>query len=184
MMKGIPLTDIQTICPFRLADGEGIFLAITAHSLLRWPNRRQCSHQVLTRPWQEVRRFGHSMSGEARWQRTLIQLQIVWRDTTVWMMESIKGTDASDFIRQLRQAVYGWRGTGDFQPWVPQLSRLAQLAQQGWLSSAEWQHAKTRLLAGECDMARDLCSLHSLWKAGILSESEYHLKKWSLLSRS
>ncbi len=183
-MKRVELTDIKTVCPFRLANGEGIFLAVTSRSLLRWPNRKQCSRQVLTRPWQEIRRFGHSMLGEARWQHPLIQLQIVWRDTTVWMMESIKGVDASDFINQLRQAIHGSRDARDLQPWVPHLSRLSQLAQQGWLSTAEWQQAKKRLLAGECDMARDLCSLHSLWKAGILSESEYQLKKWSLLSRS
>jgi hypothetical protein len=183
-MKGVPLMDIQTICPFRLANGEGIFLAVTSHSLLRWPNRRQCSRQVLARPWKEIRRFGHSIFGEACWQHPLVQLQIVWRDTTVWMMESIKGKDASDFINQLRQAVHGSRDAHELQPWVLRLSRLSQLAQQGWLSTVEWQQAKKRLLTAEGDMARDLCSLYSLWKAGILSESEYHLKKWSLLSRS
>ena len=183
-MKRVELTDIKTVCPFRLANGDGIFLAVTSPSLLRWPNRKQCSHRVQTRPWQEIRRFGHSRLGETRWQHPLIQLQIVWRDTTVWMMESIKGMDASEFINQLRQAVHGSRVSRDLQTWVPHLSRLSQLAQQGWLSTAEWQQAKKRLLAGEGDMARDLCSLHSLWKAGILTESEYQLKKWSLLSRS
>jgi hypothetical protein len=183
-MKQMEPTDIKTVCSFRLANGEGIFLAVTSHSLLRWQNRKQCSHRVLARPWQEIRRFGHSVLGEARWQRPLIQLQIVWRDTTVWMMESNKGTDTSDFIHQLRQAVHGSRNSRDLGPWISHLSRLSQLAQQGWLSPAEWQHAKKRLLAGECDMAGDLCSLHSLWKAGILTESEYRLKKWSLLSRS
>jgi hypothetical protein len=183
-VKRAELTDIKTICPFRLTDGEGIFLAVTSHSLLRWPNRKQCSRPVLTRPWQEIRRFAHSILSETRWRQPLIQLQIVWRDTTVWIMESIRGTDASEFIDQLRQAVYGSRSPREFQPWVPQLSRLSQLAQQGWLSSVEWQQAKKRLLAAESDLAGDLCSLHSLWKAGILSESEYRLKKWSLLARS
>ena len=68
-----------------------------------------------------------------------------------------------------------------------ELSKLAALRDGGLLSLSEWERA-TALYLGKPPTARDaaiaqLRSLHALHRDGVLSESEFNMKKWDVLAR-
>ena len=69
-----------------------------------------------------------------------------------------------------------------------ELSKLAELAQNGLLSADEWERAKELYLGKPPDRraadTRLLRELHDLHGNGVLSESEFNTKKWEILSRS
>jgi hypothetical protein len=68
-----------------------------------------------------------------------------------------------------------------------EIGRLAVLAQEGIISQDEFERGK-ELFLGKAPDARDdamtlLRQLHGLYKSGVLSESEFNMKKWDVLSR-
>lgn len=68
-----------------------------------------------------------------------------------------------------------------------ELQKLAELSDSGALSADEWTRAK-ELFLGKAPDSRtaaldSLSKLHSLHKAGVLSEGEFNMKKWEVLSR-
>jgi len=68
-----------------------------------------------------------------------------------------------------------------------EFEKLFQLAHDGVLSSEEFKKAKEAYL-GKTPDVRDLAvsnlrQLHSLYKSGVLTEGEFRLKKWDILSR-
>lgn len=68
-----------------------------------------------------------------------------------------------------------------------ELAKFAALKDSGALSESEWQRAKDMFLGKEHD-AQDraviqLRQLHELHKSGVLSESEFNMKKWDVLAR-
>lgn len=68
-----------------------------------------------------------------------------------------------------------------------ELQKLAQLAQAGALSADEWQRAKGLILGQPKDKQADaidrVAKLYRAHKAGALSESEFNMTKWDILSR-
>ena len=69
-----------------------------------------------------------------------------------------------------------------------ELARLAQLAKDGLLSPDEWTRAKELFLGKSPDKRDDVFNalqrLHELHKSGALSQSEFNMKKWDILSRT
>ena len=69
-----------------------------------------------------------------------------------------------------------------------ELSKLNELVLQGVLTSDEWDRAKALYLGKAADRRTEdaalLMQLHSLHRAGALSESEFNTKKWEILSRN
>ncbi|MHA1815740.1 MAG: SHOCT domain-containing protein [Candidatus Heimdallarchaeaceae archaeon] len=72
-------------------------------------------------------------------------------------------------------------GAGD------QLQKLAELAKQGLLSNEEWERAKELFLGKPAEKQKNiyntLIHLHTLYKKGVLTESEFNMKKWDILSK-
>jgi hypothetical protein len=68
-----------------------------------------------------------------------------------------------------------------------ELSKLSQLSQEGILTEQELARAKGMLIGKEpnhIDQSIELLrSIKSLQKQGILSESEFNMKKWDILSK-
>lgn len=69
-----------------------------------------------------------------------------------------------------------------------ELSRLAALRDSGVITLQDWEQAKA-LFLGKPASRRDeaialLQRLHELRRAGVLSESEYNMKKWDVLASS
>jgi hypothetical protein len=68
-----------------------------------------------------------------------------------------------------------------------EIHKLAQLANEGILSEDEWNRAKDHLIGtspSQVDEAAKLLrQLHALLVQGVLSESEFNLKKWDVLSQ-
>jgi hypothetical protein len=69
---------------------------------------------------------------------------------------------------------------------VDELDRLAVLAREGLLTDTEWTRAK-ELFIGKAPDAKasaldHLAEVHKLYREGVLTESEFNLKKWDILS--
>jgi hypothetical protein len=105
-------------------------------------------------------------------------------------MKQINDPDVPGFVSIVRErmgkdaspaGVAGVAGVAD------ELSKLAALRDGGLLSLSEWERA-TALHLGKPPTARDaaiaqLRSLHALYRDGVLSESEFNMKKWDVLAR-
>lgn len=68
-----------------------------------------------------------------------------------------------------------------------QLSKLAVLRDEGVLTGKDWERAKDLFLGKGPDKkeeaVRMLRSIHELHRSGVLSEGEFNMKKWDILSR-
>ncbi|MCX5971840.1 MAG: hypothetical protein NTV14_10145 [Coprothermobacterota bacterium] len=68
-----------------------------------------------------------------------------------------------------------------------ELTKLSALKGLNILTEEEFQKAKALFLGKPSDKREEalmiLKNLHGLYKAGVLSESEFNLKKWDILSR-
>jgi hypothetical protein len=69
-----------------------------------------------------------------------------------------------------------------------ELGRLSELRSQGAISEEDWERSKDLFLGKRPDAREQLIiqirQLHELHKGGVLSESEFNMKKWDILSRS
>ena len=76
--------------------------------------------------------------------------------------------------------------SGDGRSIADEIAKLGELAQQGIITQDEFSRGKELFLGRAPDEAADkvalLRQLHGLWKSGVLSESEFNMKKWDLLS--
>lgn len=68
-----------------------------------------------------------------------------------------------------------------------ELGKLAQLVQEGALTADEWQRAKDLVLGQPKDKQDEaverVAKLYAAHKAGALTESEFNMTKWDILSR-
>ena len=68
-----------------------------------------------------------------------------------------------------------------------ELTKLEALKTAGVLSPEDWERAKGAYLGKAPDLREravaDLRSLYSLYRDGVLSESEFNIKKWEILSK-
>lgn len=69
-----------------------------------------------------------------------------------------------------------------------ELGSLAALRSQGAISESDWESAKDLFLGKRPDAqqqaAEQLRQLYDLHRTGVLSESEFNMKKWDILSRN
>lgn len=69
-----------------------------------------------------------------------------------------------------------------------ELAKLAELRDQGVIDAADWNRAKDLYLGKTEDerdrAARELKQIHDLQRSGVLSEMEFNMKKWDILSRT
>lgn len=100
-------------------------------------------------------------------------------------IKHINKGDISEFVEQVQKRM----GRSSAPVGVAdELAKLASLKESGMLSEEEWGRA-TSLYLGKASSAREeaiaqLRSLHSLHKQGVLSESEFNMKKWDVLARN
>lgn len=68
-----------------------------------------------------------------------------------------------------------------------ELAKLEALKASGILSAEDWERAKEAYLGKAPDLRENavegLRSLHGLYRDGVLSESEFNIKKWEILSK-
>ena len=100
-----------------------------------------------------------------------------WRTTTV---------QGSHLVDLLKARV----STGAPKPIgvADELSKLAALRDEGVLNDDEFQRSKALFVGSTPDQQSEaldlLRQLHSLQRSGVLSEMEFNMKKWDVLSRS
>jgi hypothetical protein len=67
------------------------------------------------------------------------------------------------------------------------LERLAALKQEGVLTDEEFERAKSGFVGATVEVAESSASLlrqlHALYQGGVLSQAEFNMKKWDILSR-
>lgn len=91
------------------------------------------------------------------------------------------------FVEKLKLVVAG-RDVAPARTGVAdELQKLAMLTREGILSEDDWARAKDHLIgvpASQVDEATQLLrQLHALRAQGVLSESEFNMKKWDILSQ-
>lgn len=103
---------------------------------------------------------------------------------------SIKSTDAkriwemhAAISRAMTYSANAARGVASVSD---ELGRLSQLLREGVLTQSDWDRAKD-LFFGKQPTAQEravhqLEQLHGLWRSGVLSESEFNVKKWEVLA--
>jgi hypothetical protein len=97
--------------------------------------------------------------------------------------------DAADFVDEFRTTVARQQASSasDSDP-ASELERLASLASDGLLTQDEWTRAKDLYLGKPPDVREEalrlLRTLHELHRDGVLSEAEFNMKKWDVLSRT
>jgi len=91
------------------------------------------------------------------------------------------------FTEKLKEVVAGRDLTSGRTSVADEIQRLSQLANEGILTQDEWLRAKDHLIGvspSKVDEATQLLrQLHALFVQGVLSESEYNMKKWDVLSQ-
>lgn len=103
--------------------------------------------------------------------------------TIRWQLSREDGELIADAINR-GVATVGSRGAAGI---ASEVERLAALATEGVISPDEYERGKELYLGkspDQRDEALDLLrKLHGLFKSGVLSESEFNMKKWDVLSR-
>lgn len=97
-------------------------------------------------------------------------------------------SNTADFMDKLNLALHNRAvGMNRKSTIAEELGQLLVLKEQGILTEEDWQKAKARFLGGLASKAEESASqirkLHELYKSGILSESEFNMKKWDILSK-
>lgn len=91
------------------------------------------------------------------------------------------------FTEKFKEAVAKKEVASSSASVVDELQKLAQLTKEGILSQEEYDRAKNRLIgvsSSQVDEATKLLrQLHVLRVQGVLSESEFNMKKWDVLSQ-
>lgn len=68
------------------------------------------------------------------------------------------------------------------------ISKLAILKSEGIISEEEFERSKAGFMGSPVEVVETSASLlrqlHSLYKTGVLTESEFNMKKWDILSRA
>lgn len=98
-----------------------------------------------------------------------------------------QGNNWRDFVAVAQKALHD-RTQRDSGPSVAaELAALNELKEQGALTDEDWEQAKARFLGqpkSAADLAAEqLASLYQLHRTGVLSESEFNMKKWDILSK-
>jgi len=97
------------------------------------------------------------------------------------------GTVAIEVLNLTRQQKTSTNRSG--QPSIAaELTRLAELRDDGIINESDWGRAKDLFLGKPEDQqdraAHDLRQLNDLYQSGVLSQSEFDMKKWDVLSRT
>lgn len=115
---------------------------------------------------------------------------------TYFLVGPATDTNSSGYREKLEQAQH-WHGLltvaarrserlGRLSP-ADELQKLAVLRSEGIITDDEWTRSKELYLGKEPDKreeaVRILHDLHRLLRAGVLSEAEFNMKKWDVLSR-
>ena len=99
-------------------------------------------------------------------------------------------SDTEGFIAALENAIAAMGRTADATRsggLADELKKLSELRAEGVLSEEDWERAKNLYFgkprSKKDEAVRMLRSLHDLHRSGVLSEGEFNMKKWDILSR-
>lgn len=114
-----------------------------------------------------------------------VRLELKWPNGIEFTMVSQHPSDARAFIDAVRQGQH-YVGTSNSDG-AAALAILGELRNQGLLDEVDWQRAKELMLGKRPDQQQEaidlLRQLYDLVKAGVVSQGEFNLKKWEILSR-
>lgn len=110
----------------------------------------------------------------------------IWWDGNVDKLAMARA-EGQRFVHDLRQLLAQRDILGGGAGVATELEKMAKLVREGVLNNDEWERAKLMLLGKPQDKREDafrtLRKLYDLYKSGVLSQSEFNMKKWDILSR-
>lgn len=97
-------------------------------------------------------------------------------------------SNTASFIEKINLALHNRAaGMSRKRSVAEELIQLQALREQGVLTEEDWRKAKARFLGEPASKAQEsadhIRKLHELYKSGVLSESEFNMKKWDILSK-
>lgn len=117
-------------------------------------------------------------------------IHLTWRDGARNNLSLAFTDHVLAFYNQLRDAydrVATSNSPGSATSIADELEKLSELRSQGVIDEADWERAKNLFLGKPTDRREEavtrLRQLHSHYRAGVLSESEFNSKQWEILSR-
>ena len=114
-----------------------------------------------------------------------VGLQVAWTGGAVEVWDSVFQA-GDDLATKLEAALARRTAAAEGGGIADEIAKLGQLASEGVLSPEEFERGKELFLGRAPDEAADkialLRQLHSLFAGDILSESEFNMKKWDILS--
>ena len=94
---------------------------------------------------------------------------------------------AAEIRAAVESAIVAQSFQGSGRSVADELVKLSSLRDAGVLTEQDWERAKVLYLGKHADARsaaiEHLRKLHDLYRAGVLSESEFNMKKWDVLSR-
>lgn len=98
------------------------------------------------------------------------------------------GAEFLDLESQIRQKISEIRSGANSVSIADELGKIAELVEAGALQQDDLDRAKALYLGkspnAQEESLRRLRQLHDLFRSGVLSESEFNMKKWDVLSRN
>lgn len=119
---------------------------------------------------------------------SVVLLKLTYLDGQSFAYES-QYEEASDLAKSLQIAHAQFQGgtSRNALSVAEEIEKLSKLKDMGILSTDDWERAKQLYLGKPPDSReatiKTLGHLHELFKTGALSESEFRMKKWEILSK-
>ena len=192
-----PGEQIEVFCDFTAPDPKGSIFLVHRTLLLTNRNLRVLSGKKQFTPWGTTKKavpLGFSatiplssIQGLAVDRRhSATEIDIRWSGGSEKLKSSYDHSLV--FIKHLEgrlaQKTASEIGTG----MADELERLSELVAAGVLTQDEFERGKTLFLGSPPDAKEQsillLRQLHGLYESGVLSESEFNMKKWDVLSRA
>lgn len=130
---------------------------------------------------------GQLATSRKRGSGTLVAFSAHQNDGSNTRLYLAEDTDASrGFIRAVEARVRSSDKSLSTRSIADELAHLAGLRDAGILNEDDWERAKSLFLGAPAntndERVRLLKNLHDLYKSGVLSEGEFNIKKWDVLS--
>jgi hypothetical protein len=137
-------------------------------------------------PLHEIRAMSTAQKRIKGYSSKMLELSLVTVVGTHSFLAGIDG-DSVEFGKACERAFQDKVGLEQSKMVGDSIGRLATLLNEGLITTEEFEHAKKGLVGKPNSHAEEVVGLlrqmHSLHLSGVLSASEFRLKKWDLLSK-
>ncbi len=136
-------------------------------------------------PIHEIQGLGVSISDKIGMFGRPVQLKVTWQGGNETYFSTFD--NANEFVKACEAAFQGKVTVEQSKMVGDAVSRLALLLEEGLISQEEFERSKQGLIGQPTSKGDEIVGLlrqlHSLKVAGVLTEGEFNMKKWDILSK-